>query len=94
MDAPQSADDIFGNWLEDRTTTPKRTKYLVHINDSTVLVTRCKNGCPPAELYALIQNNPTNVMACIGCTFCGRKVHRAKVGAAMLAWDQAQLNNH
>jgi len=63
---------------------------LVAINNSQVLVETCRNSCKPSELYVLIHDassdTHTPAMVCIGCAFCGRKIHRAKIESALDAW--------
>ena len=70
-------------------------KHPVHVNDSVILVQQCKNGCPPDNLYVVIQDVSndcyTHAMVCIGCVFCGHKVHRAKIESALDAWATHQV---
>lgn len=92
---PESPTPI--SYIHPLSNSPALHQSLVCINDSRVLVQHCRNGCAPAELYVIIQDAShstfTPAIVCVGCAFCGRKVHRAKIQAALEAWARHQTLN-
>lgn len=70
-------------------------KHAVRVGPSMLFVEACRNGCPPEDLYVVIQDAQADTVTppkiLIGCNFCKVNLMRSKINSALQAWAAAQI---